>query len=127
MQGEEWERDEAIIAPFGDPEQQRGQDDATQVGAVSCLSFRTPRLMLDVIVSVTPVLVVRLLALQAVSVSNILRNWALMPGSERLLADAACVHTLTHALEAVSHDSGPAAAELAGNLLDVLQQVLAGS
>ena len=55
--------------------------------------------------------------------SNILRNWALMPGSERLLAEAACVHALAHALEAVSHDSGPAAAELAGNLLDVLQQV----
>jgi hypothetical protein len=82
--------------------------------------------MLDMGVSVTPVLVVQLLALQAVSVSNILRNWALMPGSERLLAEAACVDALAHALEAVSHDSGPAAAELASNLLDVLQQVLVG-
>jgi hypothetical protein len=84
----------------------------------------TRRLMLGEHLSTITVLLVPSHVLQAVSVSNILRNWALMPGSERLLADAACVHELAHALEAASHDSGAAAAELAGNLLDVLQQVL---
>lgn len=48
LQGEDWERDEAIIAPFDDPEQRRGQDDATQVSTVRCMSCRTLKLMLHV-------------------------------------------------------------------------------
>lgn len=59
--------------------------------------------------------------------SNVLRNWALLPGSERLLADAGCLDAVARALAAVSHDGGAAAAELVGNLLDVLQQVCFGA
>lgn len=57
------------------------------------------------------------------SASNILRNWALMPGSEQLLADANCINALAFAVAAVAHEGGPAAAQLTGNVLDVLQQV----
>lgn len=65
------------------------------------------------------------LAAQAVCASNILRNWALLPGSEQLLADARCIDALARALAAVTDTAGPAAAELAGNVLDVLRQVSA--
>jgi len=58
-----------------------------------------------------------------VCASSILRNWALQPGAGEVLKAPACVDALARTLAAASHDDGADAAELAGNILDVLQQV----
>ncbi len=62
-------------------------------------------------------------SVQAVCVSHVLRNWALQPGSGGALSVPDAVDALAAALAALEHDGGAAAAELAGNVLDVFAQV----